>query len=242
MLVPDMVITNGYNVVGTKQLAWDKFPVAAEKFVALMSFDRGQFYNQYEEFRSRQIVLTVLGTVLLGVLVEMATRRLHSEALPMAVVNEQAYGEFSQLTDNPTVNKLRGRFSAKTRALEFHLSCYPVCYDVIRDMESGSMRDESGSSSTDSLQVPAREALQRYAGIFVQDMFKGRDTELNLSIMLAGCKTHDERCTYCRMTSWARSAGDNKCWVRSVLIFMFQIWGLGVYQFLSILHSGGSYS
>ena len=34
MLVPDMVITNGYNVVGTKQLTWDKFPVAAQQFVA----------------------------------------------------------------------------------------------------------------------------------------------------------------------------------------------------------------
>ena len=66
-----------------------------------------------------------------------------------------------------------------------------------------------------------------------------RDTELNLSIMLVGCKSHKELCTYCKLTKFMRKDDDPKCWLQSVLVFAFQIWGQDIYQIVVNIALGG---
>ena len=55
-------VLHGYNVVGTKQLNG-----AVKGFVALMSFDRGQLYDTYDNTKAQALAFVFVSLLLVGI-------------------------------------------------------------------------------------------------------------------------------------------------------------------------------
>ena len=66
----------GFNLVGTAQLEWPDFPEMNNKFVALMSFERSQFYDDYEDAVSLAVSMTVIGVLSAGILIQKAMKKI----------------------------------------------------------------------------------------------------------------------------------------------------------------------
>ena len=236
MVIPDLVMTNGFNIVGTKQLSWSKFPDAAGLFVGLMSLEQNELhYEEYENYRTRFLIGTIVGVVLLSCFADLTLRLLNTKFQSLKDVDAEGYSLFTAYSANPAVNKVRVSSNTKTKALEYHLHSYPLTHQTIATVEDRHPIDDGEG------EIPIAETLNRIARLFLHDLFIDQDTELHLSILLCGClKKGKARCAGCRFMChgppsavWCGRSHDNEdehtCYFRLFLIQIFRIYSRSLY-------------